>query len=110
MYTVGGLMGYNDIWFHRLEEIVHLVLPVICTNTGPVGDHVFLGYTGGEHVGPPVPGNFQVFKLVPVYVEVPFMKGRVLEVHVVIPGKGVNCCLGFQVEEVFKYHLKTSST
>ena len=84
MNAVGRLVGHDDVRLHRLEEAVHLVVLFIHPEPRLVLHDIALRDSGRPDICPAVACDPELVELVPVEVEVLFVQGGVLEVHVVV--------------------------
>ncbi len=69
---------------------------------GPVRHAITLGYAGGGHIRAPVSGDPQISRMMPVAVQVPAVKRRVLEVHVVVARQAEDEGIAFQRQDALQ--------
>jgi len=95
-------MGDDKIGLDGLEEIVHFVAAAFEGQVSLIADDVALRNARRPDIRPSVSGDLQVFHGVPVQMQVAFMQGGVLQVHVVIAGQGEYLRFGLDGENVLQ--------
>ena len=85
MDAVGRLVGHDNLGLNRPEELSHLVLSITNSDTGLVLHNIPLRDSRRPNICAAITTDTKILQLIPLQVQVVFMKGSKLQIHVIVP-------------------------
>src|SRR5450759_3585388 len=99
---MSGLMTDDDIRFYRLKEIIHFVTAAFKHDTSLITHYITLRDTRRPDIGAAIAGYFHLLHIMPVKMEIPLVKRRIFQIHVIITGQSKYLGFLFCRKNIFK--------